>query len=197
MKRPDNLTIPNILSAYRLTAIPVIIFFIITGKESLYFIFMIINLLTDLLDGFLARRLKQETELGAKLDAFADNFTYLFAFIGIFVFKLDDIRPHLVSFIIMMVMLVSTVIIALIKFRKFPSYHLYSGQTGGYVEGAFFIVLFTVGFFPLFYYVMLTWAIVTAIECIAINLMIPEMRSDIKSLYQVIRERRAEKKQSV
>lgn len=193
MKKNEIWTIPNMISAYRLIIDPVILYFIISGRENLFAIFLIINLLSDALDGFLARRLKQETELGARLDGFADNFTYVLAFIGIFVFKMDDIRPHMVSFIIMITMLVSTVIVSLIKFRKFPSYHLYTTKIGGYIEGIFFISLFTIGFITPYYYFMASWAIMGAIECIAINLLIPEMRTDIKGLYWVLKEKKAKK----
>ncbi len=194
MKKSEFLTIPNIISSYRLLVDPVILYFIIAGKENLFSIFLIINLLSDALDGFLARRLKQETEIGAKLDGFADNFTYVLAFIGIFVFKMEDIRPHMISFIFMITMLVSTVIVSLVKFRKFPTYHLYTTKAGGYIEGGFFILLFSVGFITPYYYLVVAWAVMGAIECITINLMIPEMRSDIKGLYWVIRERNAHKK---
>jgi len=196
MKKKEFLTIPNIITSYRLIIDPVILYFIIADKENLFAIFLTINLLSDALDGYLARRLKQETELGAKLDGFADNFTYVLAFIGIFVFRMEEIRPHLVSFTIMIAMLVSTVIVSLIKFRKFPSYHLYTTKAGGYIEGGFFIVLFTIGFITPYYYLVVAWAIMGAIECIIINLMIPEMRSDIKGLYWVIKERMAQKKMS-
>jgi len=193
MKKSELLTIPNIITLYRLVIDPVILWFIIADKEILFSVFLIINLLSDALDGFLARKLKQETEIGAKLDGFADNFTYVLAFIGIFVFKMDDIRPHLISFTVMITMLVSTVIVSLIKFRKFPSYHLYTTKAGGYIEGGFFICLFTIGFLTPYYYFVVAWAIMGAIECIIINLMIPEMRSDIKGLYWVIKERSANK----
>jgi cardiolipin synthase len=193
MKKNEIWTIPNMISAYRLIIDPVILYFIISGKENLFAIFLTINLLSDALDGFLARKLKQETELGARLDGFADNFTYVLAFIGIFVFKMDDIRPHLVSFIIMITMLVSTVIVSLIKFRKFPSYHLYTTKIGGYIEGGFFICLFLIGFITPYYYFMVAWAIMGAIECIAINLLIPEMSSTIKGLYWVLKDRKAQK----
>jgi len=194
MKKSELLTIPNIITIYRLAIDPVILWFIIADKEILFSVFLIINLLSDALDGFLARKLKQETEIGAKLDGFADNFTYVLAFIGIFVFKMDDIRPHLISFTVMITMLVSTVIVSLIKFRKFPSYHLYTTKAGGYIEGGFFICLFTIGFLTPYYYFVVAWAIMGAIECIIINLMIPEMRSDIKGLYWVIKERSTYKK---
>ena len=113
MKKSELLTIPNIITIYRLAIDPVILWFIIADKEILFSVFLIINLLSDAIDGFLARKLKQETEIGAKLDGFADNFTYVLAFIGIFVFKMDDIRPHLISFTVMITMLVSTVIVSL------------------------------------------------------------------------------------
>lgn len=193
MKKSELLTIPNLITLYRLVIDPVILWFIIADKEILFSVFLIINLLSDALDGFLARKLKQETEIGAKLDGFADNFTYVLAFIGIFVFKMDDIRPHLISFTVMITMLVSTVIVSLIKFRKFPSYHLYTTKAGGYIEGGFFICLFTIGFITPYYYLVVAWAIMGAIEAITINLMIPEMRSNIKGLYWVIKERSAYK----
>lgn len=194
MKKSEFLTIPNIITSYRLLVDPLILYFIIADKENLFAIFLIINLLSDALDGFLARKLKQETEIGAKLDAFADNFTYVLAFIGIFVFRMEDIRPHMISFIVMIIMLVSTVIVSLIKFRKFPTYHLYTTKAGGYIEGGFFICLFTIGFITPYYYLVVAWAIMGSIECIIINLLIPEMRSDIRGLYWVIKERIAQKK---
>ena len=83
MKSQELLTIPNLITLYRLLAFPFILLFAIAGKESLYAIFLVINLLTDAIDGYIARRFKMETELGAKLDSFADNLTYLLVFIGI------------------------------------------------------------------------------------------------------------------
>jgi cardiolipin synthase len=42
---------------------------------------------------------------------------------------------------------------------------------------------------------MVIWGIMGAIECIAIDLLIPEMRSNVKGLYWVLKERCAEKEQ--
>jgi cardiolipin synthase len=195
MKKTEFWTIPNMITSYRLLMVPLIFYFAFSGQEKLFAIFIIINLLSDWLDGHIARWFKMETEIGAKLDAFADNFTYAEAFIGLFLFKMDDLRPHLVSFIIFITMLVSTVIVSLIKFRKFPSYHLYSTKIGGYIEGGFFICLFTLGFYAPFYYFMIIWGILGAIECITIDMIIPEMRTNVKGLYWVLKERRAEKNQ--
>lgn len=195
MKKKEFWTLPNVVTLYRLLMVPVILYFAISGREKLFAIFFVINLLSDVIDGYIARRFKMETEIGARLDSFADNFNYVLAFIGFFIFKMDDFRNHIVSFMIFIGMLVLTVIVPLIKFRKFPSFHLYTTKIGGYIQGFFFVCLFTFGFIAPFYYFMIVWGILGAIECIAIDLIIPEMRSNVKGLYWVLKERRAEKEQ--
>ncbi len=147
MKKNEFWTIPNVITSYRLIMFPVILYFTLSGKEKLFSIFLVINLVTDFLDGFIARKFHMETEIGAKLDSLADDFTYVLAFIGLFVFKIDDLRPHLVSFIIFISMLVLTIIVSLIKFRKFPSFHRYITKISGYIQTFFFICLFAFGFY--------------------------------------------------
>jgi CDP-diacylglycerol--glycerol-3-phosphate 3-phosphatidyltransferase len=193
MKKKEFWTIPNLITIYRLLMVPVILYFAVSGREKLFAVFLVINLISDIIDGYIARRFKMESEIGAKLDSFADNFNYVLAFIGFFIFKMDDLRPHIVSLIIFIGMLLLTIIVPLIKFKKFPSFHLYITKIGGYIQGAFFICLFTIGFIAPFYYFMIIWGILGAVECIAIDMVIPEMRSNIKGLYWVLKERRAEK----
>jgi cardiolipin synthase len=191
----ELLTIPNLITIYRLLVFPLILYFAIAGKESMFAIFLVINLVTDAIDGFIARRFKMETEIGAKLDSFADNLTYVLVFVGIYVFKLEEFLPYKISLLIYIGMLLFTVIFSLIKFGKFPSLHMYITKIGGYLQGAFFICLFTVGFITPFYYFVICWGILGAIESIAIQLTIPEMRSNVKGLYWVLKERKAERKQ--
>lgn len=189
LKERKKLTLPNKISLYRLCAFPFILYFALAGKENLFVLFFVLNLLTDVADGFIARKFKLETELGARLDSMADNFSYVLAFVGIYLFKWQEFLPYKISFLIFIGFLVSTVILSLIKFKKLPSFHLYTTKIGGYIEGAFFIVLFTVGFVPPFYYFMILWGIWGAIEHIAIQLLIPEMRSNVKGLYWVLKEK--------
>ena len=194
MNKNEFWTIPNVITSYRLFMAPVILYFIISGQENLFAIFLVVNLLTDVIDGYIARRFKMETEIGARLDAFADYFTYILVFIGLFVFKLDELKPYLVSAIIFVSMLVLTVIVSVIKFRKFHSYHTVIEKSGGYVQALFFIGLFTIGFIGPLYYFMIIFGILGAIETIAIDILIPEMRSDILGLYWVLKERKATRK---
>ncbi len=52
-----------------------------------FIILLTFNLFTDFLDGYLARKLNQQTAIGARLDSWADAGTYLLAFVGLFKFE--------------------------------------------------------------------------------------------------------------
>lgn len=69
----DVFTIPNIISFTRLLGIPVFGWLIIAGHDLWAVALLIVFGATDWLDGYLARRLKQRTALGAKLDPVADR----------------------------------------------------------------------------------------------------------------------------
>ncbi len=192
MKKKGIFTIPNILGFYRILAFPFILWFALSGKEDLFAVFLVINLLTDVVDGLIARIFKMESEFGARLDSFADISTYVLAFTGIYIFKLEDFIPHLTSFILFLGMMALIVIVSLIKFGRFPSFHLYSTRIGGYIQGAFFIVLFTYDFISPFYYLMIIWGIISAIEHITIQMIIPRMRSNLKGLCWVLKDESAD-----
>jgi len=180
-------TIPNFLSLYRLLIFPVILFFGLIHQERLFSILITISLITDVLDGFIARRFNMQTELGARLDSIADFGTYIVAIVGIFLFKSSDFHPYLNSFAFFVFFLLLAHILSLIKFRRLPSLHLYSWKIGGYIQGVFFIVLFNFRFYPVFYYIMIVWGILSFFEHIIIQLILPEMKSDAKGLYWVLK----------
>jgi cardiolipin synthase (CMP-forming) len=190
LKNKQIFNIPNLLSFYRLLAFPFILFLALTHREQLFVIFLVISLLTDVLDGLIARIFKMETEFGARLDSIADIGTLVLAFTGVLLFKWPDFKPHLPSFLAYMVLFFTTQVFSLIKFGRFSSLHLYSWKIGGYIQGLFIIVLFSLGFHTLFYYLMITWAILSTLEHLAIQAILPQMQSNARGLYWVLKQRR-------
>lgn len=79
------LTIPNVLSFIRLAGVPVFGWLIAAGHDLWAVALLAVFGATDWLDGFLARRLKQRTALGAKLDPIADRLYILMAVVALFV----------------------------------------------------------------------------------------------------------------
>lgn len=185
--KKNVVTVPNILSFYRIVTFPLVLYFAILKYENLFVIFLIINLITDVLDGYIARRFNMQTELGARLDSIADVGTFVLAITGIFLFKGNDLEPHIISFITFLGLYLLSNIISLIKFRRFPSLHLYSWKIGGYIQGIFFFTLFVFGFNVYVYYFMVIWGILSFLEHIIIQLIIKEMISNAKGLYWVLK----------
>ncbi|MGO1383924.1 MAG: CDP-alcohol phosphatidyltransferase family protein [Arachnia sp.] len=77
------MTLPNVLSFIRLLAVGVFGWLILEGQDVAAVILLAASGATDWLDGFLARRLKQRTALGAKLDPVADRLYILMAIIAL------------------------------------------------------------------------------------------------------------------
>ena len=82
MEKNKILTIPNILSISRLLLIPAFVWLYLESGDNRNFRLyatglIILSGLTDLVDGYIARRLNQITELGKMLDPIADKCTQL------------------------------------------------------------------------------------------------------------------------
>ena len=67
------MNIPNFITLLRIILVPVIVILLIQGSFLKALIVFIVAGLSDALDGFLARVLKQQTVLGAYLDPIADK----------------------------------------------------------------------------------------------------------------------------
>jgi cardiolipin synthase len=183
------LNIPNLLSLYRLFSFPFILYLALANQESWFVLLLCINLVTDVLDGFIARAFNMKTEIGARLDSIADMFTYLLAILGVFKFKKAEFAPHLISFSLFIGLFVFSHLLSLVKFGRFPSLHLYSWKIGGYIQGAFFFVLFVFDFYTGFYYLMITWGILAFLEHILIQLILKKMITNAKGLFWVVRDK--------
>ena len=62
-------SIPNLLSLLRLALVPVLAVAACLNEAKLFLLLLGISLLSDMLDGYFARKLHQVTEFGARLDS--------------------------------------------------------------------------------------------------------------------------------
>ncbi len=87
------MSIPNILSVFRLLLVPVFVLVFFSGEHDSYafaaFVYAI-ACLTDVLDGMIARRFNQITKMGRVLDPLADK---LMAFTVLICITIDGIIP--------------------------------------------------------------------------------------------------------
>jgi len=180
--------IPNALSVYRIVALPFIIYTIATGNKQLYITLLSINLITDILDGLIARTFKLETELGARLDSFADIGTYIMAFSGMIVLEKEFVGEHSIAFILVIGLYALPQLVSLIRFRRPTSLHLYSSKTLGYIQGIFIFTYFISGYTPWYFYFMIVVSCVAYLEALIIVSTIPVLRSNVRGIYFMLKE---------
>lgn len=75
------LNIPNSLTILRILLIPVIVGFLVYGHYDYALITLIVAMITDALDGTIARLANQKTQFGAYLDPLADKLLLMTTFI--------------------------------------------------------------------------------------------------------------------
>lgn len=78
-------TLPNALSILRLVLAPVVVWLLLSGSVSalgVALLLMVVAELTDFFDGFLARKLRQESELGRLIDPVCDVIYHVSVFLA-------------------------------------------------------------------------------------------------------------------
>lgn len=89
-----RINIPNAITIIRIVLVPIFIILILSHDYTYRmtgFIIFIIASLSDLIDGYIARKLNQQTELGKFLDPLADKFLVIGALIT-FIFMSEQIE---------------------------------------------------------------------------------------------------------
>jgi len=88
-------TLPNLLSASRLAGVPVFLWLVLGPEEDGWaLLLLMVSGITDFLDGWLARKLDQQSVVGQILDPVADRLYILAVVIGL---ALRDIIPWWVA----------------------------------------------------------------------------------------------------
>lgn len=185
--KENRWNLPNLISLYRLVSFPFLLYLIYIENESLFALLLCINLISDIIDGLIARTFKLQTEFGARLDSIADWGTYILAFLGIYQFKMEEHQADFWLLYVFIGLIIFYNIFSFIKFRRLPSLHMFSAKIGGYLQGIYFFSLFAFGFYPPIFYLAMIWGWVSSIEEIIILIYLKKLRSNVKGLYWVLK----------
>lgn len=89
--------VPNILTVIRIFLVPVILYYLLEDSYILAFIFLTLSGLTDILDGFIARKFNFITNFGKLMDPLADKITQVSI---LTVLALQDIIPMFILVVV-------------------------------------------------------------------------------------------------
>lgn len=188
VKGENIINIPNFISLYRLLVFPVILIMALTGREQWFVVLLCISLVSDVLDGNIARIFKLQTNFGAALDNLADICTYAMAILGLVIFKWSQIQPHSWILFLFLGVFALSYVVSFARFRKIPGLHLYSAVSAGYAQSIFFFILFVFGFYPWMLYVVASWGILAYTEKIIILFKLDDIRIGVKGLYWLLKK---------
>lgn len=118
-KRPNDriLTVPNAMSALRILVVPVFAVLYLRGQVAAAVGVLVFSGLTDMLDGLIARKFNQITDLGKMLDPFADKLTQGVVALCIAI-RFPSIRPLLLLFILKELLMLSCALVLLKKHKR-------------------------------------------------------------------------------
>ena len=111
------MNIPNLLTLLRILLVPVTVIFLMQGAFTKALVVLAISGITDALDGFLARVLKQQTVLGSYLDPIADKALLASCFVTL---SIKGIIPGWVTVIIISRDFIILVGIAILSIMSIP-----------------------------------------------------------------------------
>ncbi|NND98876.1 MAG: phosphatidylglycerophosphate synthase [Pirellulaceae bacterium] len=170
------------MTLIRITGSPGIVIFAALDQIGWIVALVVVLVLTEWLDGFLARALHQESETGARLDTLADALFY-----GSLLIAAAVIEPNLLfretTWIVLAIgTYVVSWIVSLIKFRQFPSYHTWAAKAAWLIVGIGVVVyLAQWGQWPL--RIAMVFVAIANIEAILITRRLVSARVNVPSIW--------------
>lgn len=146
-----SMTISNVITLARLALLPLIVHLLMRGDRLAAFIIMLAALLSDGLDGYLARRFRQESRLGRFLDPVCDKI--FLAVIIVTLYCLGAVPLWIVLVIILRDFLILLGSLLLWKNRSVIEPSNSFGKVTGFLFGAM-ILAFTIGWQRIGYVLM-------------------------------------------
>jgi len=184
--KPAAINLPNLLSSGRLAMVPVLLCLAWNDWPRLFLACFVVSLATDFLDGLLARTLNQTSELGTKLDSWADFATMLAVPFCAWWLWPAVIRREAVFVIAALGSYFGAVLLGFLKFRRLTSYHTWAGKAAAVSMGITTLVLLAGG--PSWPFECATPILVLAgLEEIAMTALLRDWQANVPSFWHALK----------
>lgn len=180
-KNKHQLNIADIITLLRIFGTILLLF--LKPLTLVFFYVYALTGLTDVLDGWIARKTKNAGEFGARLDSIADLIFYtviLIRFLPILLIKLPNEIWYVVT--VIFCVRISAYITAAIKYRRFASLHTYLNKFTGF---AVFLIPFSLAtdYAVLFCFAVCAVAALSSLEELVIHIIGKSYCPNVKSIF--------------
>ncbi|HVN87852.1 MAG TPA: CDP-alcohol phosphatidyltransferase family protein [Candidatus Binatia bacterium] len=180
----------NAVSGLRLVALPLLLVLAWFGYATAFLIGLAMCLLSDLVDGWLARRLHQNSAWGAKLDSWADLALYGMLPLAVWWLWPDLVQQEARYVTAALVSFTLPIVIGLAKFGRLTSYHTWGAKASSVLIGFGLLLLF-VWRTPWLFRIAVVVLALAEMEEIAITWSLPHWRADVPSIRHALQLRRS------
>jgi phosphatidylglycerophosphate synthase len=179
---------PNLLSATRIALMPAVLLVAVGGSRRWFVGLLAASLVTDALDGFLARRLHAHSELGRKLDSVADYAVVVTAIAGIGLLWPEIARRELPWIASGLGAFFAVIVFGLVRTGHAPCYHTWVAKTAT-MGTALALVPLLLEWSAGPFHAMVGLQLAAAAEEMAITLIVPAHRGEMASVWHAWRQR--------
>jgi len=180
----DLKKISNQITLIRLSLLPFMWFLVLKGYPLYYVgILLIICGITDALDGYLARKLNQVTDLGSRMDSWADNILVISALLWTALRMPEIFTENLILMFTALGFYGIFLLVGVVKFQRFANLHLYLSKVATLLAYLFLVHALLTGRYSrgLFIFTA-SVSILSNIEGIAIQLILSKVDEHLGSL---------------
>ncbi len=184
MQMSELFKIPNLLTLFRIVVLPLLFILAVRGETIRFVVVFIAAGLSDCLDGYMARKLKQESKLGNNLDSFADEMMFLSGIIFLYYLRNQIYREQIMLLsLFVLLYLIDRIVILNLRFRSPMVLHTIAGKN---FQILYFItlpiILFVDNYKP-FFFILMALGFYTVIEEIIIYFKHKKLHKGIVSAW--------------
>jgi phosphatidylglycerophosphate synthase len=183
--------VPNVLSAFRIVASPVLVVLAVLGHGYTFLILYTVTLASDAADGFIARRLHEESEFGARLDSWGDFAMVLALPVGGVLLWGDILLREAVFVAIVLCSYFVPTLMGVIKYGKPTSYHTWGAKVSAVLFGVS-VLLLLADVSPWPFRLSVPFAVLEAVEEIIMTCMLRKWHAGVPSGLHAYRLRKVE-----
>ena len=201
-------TLPNALSGLRILLVPVLLALAWQGQREWFLICLAVSLVSDGLDGYFARLLHQESDLGVKLDSWGDLLTYGAMVFGLYLAWPAIFQREFWFLVVGVSFYLLPTVLSLFKFGELPTHHTWAAKLSAVLIAPAYYLL-TLADHALLFRVVILFHVWVAIEGVLIVLILRRNRYNVptfiharnlsrraKARFEKIRERRDSRREA-
>jgi len=184
-----KMTVPNVLSLFRILAAPVLIYCARMNWEQVFIGIYILCLLSDWADGYIARALHETSAAGARLDSLGDLAMVISLPVSVFFMRPDILETEMPYILAGLTSYAVPTVVGIVKYGRPTSYHTWGGKLCAAAIGCTLLILFVRGpNWPFRLCAPLVMA--EAVHEVVMTAMLPVWQADIPSAWHAWQRRK-------